>query len=59
MSVINARYANWFDEEMHITYGDNNEGCIHGIYVYDDMDDLVHVKWFKTESEARKALLEV
>jgi hypothetical protein len=59
MTVVNARYVNWFEEEMHITYGDDNDGLIHGIYVYDDSDDLCHVEWFKTEAEARQALLTI
>lgn len=59
MSVINARYVNWFEEEMHLTYGDDNDGLIHGLYVYDESDEVCHVEWFKTEQEARLSLLEV
>jgi hypothetical protein len=46
-----TRYVNWFDEELHITYGDDNNGLIHGVYVYDDENEVVHVEWFKTEEE--------
>ena len=60
MTVINARYVNWFDEDLQEFYEDKSNGFIHGIYVYDDLDDFpIHVEWFKTESEARLALLGV
>ena len=55
--VSNARYVNWFDEDLQSFYGDDNKQLVHGIYVYDEADVLCHVEWFKTESEARAALL--
>jgi hypothetical protein len=60
MTVLNARYVNWFDEELDQYYGDSNNGLVHGIYVYDDMDDFpIDVQWFKTEEQARKELLTI
>lgn len=60
MTVINAKYVNWYEENLQEFYEDNNNGFVHGIYVYDDMEDFpIAVQWFKTETEARKALLEV
>jgi hypothetical protein len=59
MTVINAKYVNWFDEGLDTYYGDDNNGLIHGIYVYDESDEVCHVEWFKTEQEARLSLLEV
>ena len=57
--VSNARYVNWFAEGLASFYGDDNEGLIHGIYVYDEDDFPYHVEWFKSEDEARAALLTV
>lgn len=58
--VINAKYVNWFDEGLESFYGDDNQGFIHGFYVYDETEDFpYHVEWFKTEEEARKALLTI
>ena len=57
--VNNARYVNWFDEELNLFYGDDNQGLVHGIYVYDEDDFQCHCEWFKTEAEARAALLTV
>jgi hypothetical protein len=58
--VINAKYVNWFDEGLDSFYGDDNQGFIHGLYAYDEDEDFpYHVEWFKTESEARKALLTI
>ena len=55
-----GKYVNWFDEELESFYGDDNNGFTHGIYVYDDTEDFpVHVEWFKTEAEARQALLTI
>ena len=34
--VSNARYVNWFDEGLESFYGDDNQGLVHGIYVYDE-----------------------
>ena len=60
MTVLNAKYVNWFDEGLDTYYGDDNNGLIHGIYIYDDMDDFpIEVEWFKTERDARKALLTI
>jgi hypothetical protein len=55
--VSNARYVNWFDEGLESFYNDGNHGLVHGIYVYDEAGVLCHVEWFKTEAEAREALL--
>jgi len=50
-----ARYVNWFDEDLHTFYGDDNQGYTHGVYYYMDEDDFpTDVEWFKTEEEARK-----
>jgi hypothetical protein len=57
--VSNARYVNWFTEKLESFYGDDNQGLVHGIYVYDEDDFPCHVEWFKTEAEARAALLTV
>ena len=37
--VINAKYVNWFDEGLELFYGDDNQGFIHGFYVYDETED--------------------
>lgn len=59
--VINAKYVNWFDEELDQFYGHGNDGLVHGVYVYgeDDFDFPFEVMWFKTEEEARAELLNV
>jgi hypothetical protein len=58
--MLHAKYVNWFDEDLHTYYGDDNNGLIHGIYCYMDEDDFpFDVSWFKTEDEARKNLLKV
>lgn len=58
--MIHARYVNWFEEELDTFYGDDNNGLIHGIYVYEEFEDFpTEVMWFKTESDARKNLLTV
>ena len=60
MTVINARYVNWHTEDLQEFYGDDNSGLIHGVYVYENDEDFpVHVEWFKTEEEAREALLKI
>lgn len=52
-----ARYVNWFDEDLHLFYEDDNKGLVHGVYYYMDEDDFpCEVEWFKTEDEARKAV---
>jgi hypothetical protein len=58
--MISAKYVNWYDEKLDSFYGDNNQGLVHGVYVYQDLEDFPSdVSWFKTESEARKTLLTV
>lgn len=59
--VINAKYVYWFDEELEQYYGDDNNGFVHGIYVYGDDDDQfpMEVQWYKTEAQAREALLTI
>jgi hypothetical protein len=57
--VSNARYVNWFDEGLESFYGDDNQGLVHGIYVYDEDDFPCHMEWFQNEYEARIALLTV
>ena len=57
--VINATYTTWFKEGLEQFYGDNNGGFIHGIYIYDDGENLIEAIWFKTEKQARAALLTV
>jgi hypothetical protein len=59
--VISAKYVNWFDEELHLFYGHENDGLTHGIYTFGEDDDCfpIDVSWFKTEAEARAALLVV
>ena len=44
--------VNWFDEELNQFYGDDNQGLIHGVYLYEDCEDFpTDVQWFKTEDE--------
>jgi hypothetical protein len=58
--LLSARYVNWFDEELDNFYGDNNNGLVHGIYVYEELEDFpCHVEWFSTEEDARKSLLTI
>lgn len=57
MSTQN-RYVNWYEEELDKFYEHDNDGLVHGIYLFDEDDDSFpyHVEWFKTEEEAFKAL---
>lgn len=49
--------VNWFDEELDQFYGDDNQGLVHGLYLYADPEDFpTDVQWFKTEDE-RDAVL--
>lgn len=60
--VIHGKYVNWFDEELDHFYGDNNNGYVHGIYLYDceeDTDFPYYVEWFKDEKDARIALCKI
>lgn len=57
--VINATYTTWFNEGLEQFYGNDNGGLIHGVYVYDDDDNLIKALWFETEKEARLELLNV
>jgi len=57
--VINATYTTWHAEDLDNFYGHDNGGLIHGVYVYDDNDNLIESLWFKTEKQARAALLTV
>jgi len=48
-----TKYVNWFDEKLDSFYGDNNDGLVHGVYVYDDGEDFpTDVEWFRTKEEA-------
>jgi hypothetical protein len=57
--VINAKYTTWHAEDLDNFYSHDNGGLIHGVYVYDDNDNLIEALWFKTEKQARAALLTV
>jgi len=57
--VINARYTTWHAEDLDTFYGHDNGGLIHGVYVFDDNDNLIECFWFKNEDQARAALLTV
>jgi hypothetical protein len=49
MSIVKT---NWFDEGLHKTYGDNNDGLIHGInYIDDELNETVECRWFRTKAE--------
>lgn len=54
--VTNHSKVNWFDEELEDFYGDDNNGLIHGVYSYDDNDEIYDVAWFKTETEQQNYL---
>ena len=34
MTVINAKYVNWHNENLQEFYEDDNEGFIHGVTVF-------------------------
>jgi hypothetical protein len=55
--VINARYTTWHAEDLDSFYGHDNGGLIYGVYIYDDEENLLESLWFKTEKQARAALL--
>lgn len=57
--VINAKYTTWYAEGLDNFYGHDNGGLIHGLYIFDDNDDLIQALWFKTEKQARGALLNI
>ena len=45
--------THWYDEGLHKTYGDNNNGLIWGIN-YIDNDEVIECEWFKTRQERNK-----
>jgi hypothetical protein len=46
-------YVNWFTEGLASFYEDDNQGLVHGVYVYEDEEDFpIDVFWFATEEEA-------
>jgi len=47
--------TNWYDERLHKTYGDNNNGLIWGIN-YIDNDEVIECEWFKTRQERNKQI---
>ena len=47
MSVIKTH---WYDEGLHKTYGNNNNGFIWGIN-YINNDEVIECEWFKTRWE--------
>ncbi len=50
------RLVNWYEENLHTFYGDDNRGLVHGIYYYDDPNDFpIEVEWFATEEERDQA----
>ena len=57
--VIDARYTTWHAEGLDDFYGHDNGGLIHGVYVFDDNENLIEALWFKTEKQARHALIHI
>lgn len=49
------RPVNWLEEGLQDTYGDDNDGHIYGIYLYEG-DEVIDVQWYKTEEERDKNL---
>jgi len=47
--------THWYDEGLHKTYGDNNNGLIWGIN-YIDNDEVIECEWFKTRQERNKQI---
>ena len=45
--------THWYDEGLHKTYGDDNNGLIWGIN-YIDGDEVIECEWFKTRQERNK-----
>ena len=42
--------THWYDEGLHKTYGDNNNGFIWGIN-YIDNEEVIECEWFKTRQQ--------
>jgi len=55
--INNVVKINWFEEDLHKFYGDNNKGFIFGIEIEDIFGDY-DCQWFKTEKERNKELKE-
>ena len=49
--------THWYDEGLHKTYGDNNNGFIWGIN-YIDNEEVIECEWFKTRQERNKKINE-
>ena len=47
--------THWYDEGLHKTYGDNNNGLVWGINYIDD-DEVIECEWFKTRQERNKQM---
>jgi len=47
--------THWYDEGLHKTYGDNNNGLVWGINYIDD-DEVIECEWFKTRQERNKQI---
>ena len=45
----------WYDEGLHKTYGDDNNGFIWGIN-YINSDEVIECEWFKTRQERNKQI---
>jgi len=50
--------THWYDEGLHKTYGDNNNGFIWGIN-YIDNEEVIECEWFKTRQERNKKIKKV
>jgi len=50
--------THWYDEGLHKTYGDDNNGLIWGIDYIDDDDQVIECEWFKTKQERNKKINE-
>tara|TARA_R100000664_G_C2708070_1_gene105881 strand:+ start:573 stop:749 length:177 start_codon:yes stop_codon:yes gene_type:complete len=51
----------WYDEGLHKTYGDNNNGFIWGINYLDKQEDwfeVIECEWFKTRQERNRKINE-
>lgn len=56
--MTHIRAVNWHDENLNSFYGDNNQGLVFGIYVYDDPDDFpIDVEWYADE-KIRDSIIE-
>ena len=52
-----AVYVNWYEEKLNEYYENdrpNNQGLIHGIYFYDENEERIETKWFKTEEKRNR-----